>query len=66
MHLPHTPIVLIADGGYRFPPCWRFWALALAYLVVYGKRPQTADERDPLQAHPHLVVLSFCHLKHFT
>ncbi|MCA9934971.1 MAG: hypothetical protein KC415_13650, partial [Anaerolineales bacterium] len=51
IHLPHTPVVLslpVAGAS----TVLAVLALALAFFVVYGKRPKTADERDPLQSTP--------------
>ncbi|MCB9420851.1 MAG: NADH-quinone oxidoreductase subunit L [Ardenticatenaceae bacterium] len=51
IHLPHTPIVLspLVAG---LSTVLALGSLALAFYVVYAKKPQTADERDPLQRTP--------------
>jgi len=51
VHMPHTPVVLslpVAGAS----TVLAVLALTLAFYVVYRKRPQTADERDPLQSTP--------------
>ncbi|VAW33147.1 NADH-ubiquinone oxidoreductase chain L [hydrothermal vent metagenome] len=51
LNLPHTPLVLspmIATVSTALAVA----ALGLAFYVVYGKRPKTAEERDPLQSTP--------------
>lgn len=51
VHMPHTPIVLspLVAG---LSTILAVAALAGAFYVVYGNRPQEADERDPLQSTP--------------
>ena len=51
VHLPHTPLVLspsvaVVSVGLALA------ALALAAFVVYRRRPQTAEDPDPLQRTP--------------
>ncbi len=51
LHLPHTPIVfspLVAGLSTVLAVA----ALFLAFKLVYRDKPQTADERDPLQSIP--------------
>jgi len=51
IHLPHTPIVfspLVAGLSTLFAVA----ALLLAFKVIYRDKPQSADERDPLQSVP--------------
>lgn len=51
IHLPHTPIVLSPFVA-SLSTVLALASLALAFYVVYGNRPKTADERDPLQGTP--------------
>ena len=51
LHLPHTPIVLSPTVA-TISLVLAVGALLLALYGVYGNRPQTADERDPLQSTP--------------
>lgn len=51
LHMPHTPINLQYSVAIM-STIFAVLALAGAFYVVYGKRPQTADERDPLQSTP--------------
>lgn len=51
LHLPHTPLILspsiaIISTGLALA------ALYLAFQVVYGNKPENADDRDPLQSTP--------------
>jgi NADH-quinone oxidoreductase subunit L len=51
LHLPHTPTVLnpvvaLVSTGLAV------LALGAAFFLVYGRRPRTAEERDPLQGVP--------------
>ena len=51
IHLPHTPLVLspTVAGWSTF---FAVLALGLSFFWLYGNRPQTAEERDPLQGTP--------------
>lgn len=51
IHLPHTPVVLspLVAG---ISTVLAVGALALAFFVVYGKRPSSATDPDPLQKTP--------------
>jgi NADH-quinone oxidoreductase subunit L len=51
IHLPHTPLVLspVVAG---ISTVLALGALALAFFVVYGKRPSSATDPDPLQRTP--------------
>jgi len=51
LHLPHTPIN-IQYGVAAISTLLAVGALALALLVVYAKRPRSAEEPDPLQKTP--------------
>ncbi len=51
LHLPHTPINLQYSVAI-LSTIFAVLALAGAFYVVYGKRPQSADEPDPLQRTP--------------
>ncbi len=60
IHLPHTPVVLspLVAG---ISTVLAVGALALAFFVVYGKRPSSATDPDPLQKTPiwWMAVLPF-------
>jgi NADH-quinone oxidoreductase subunit L len=51
VHMPHTPTNLQWSVA-LISTVLALGSLALAVLVVYRRRPQTFDERDPLQATP--------------
>ncbi len=51
VHMPHTPTSLQVPVA-AISSVLAIIAIAVAYFVVYGSRPKTADERDPLQATP--------------
>ena len=51
LHLPHIEPYLHLDVA-GISLVLALLALGLAFFVVYGKRPQTAEERDPLQSIP--------------
>ncbi len=60
VHLPHTPLVLsLTVAG--ISTVLALGALALAFFVVYGKRPSSATDPDPLQNTPiwWMAVLPF-------
>lgn len=51
VQMPHTPTNFqLSVAG--ISTILALLALGGSFLVVYGKRPQTADERDPLQSTP--------------
>ena len=51
VHLPHTPIVLsLVVAG--LSTILGVGALLLAFYMVYGNKPETADQPDPLQHTP--------------
>ena len=51
IHLPHTPLVLSPTVA-GLSTLFAVAALGLSFFVVYGKRPSSAEERDPLQGTP--------------
>lgn len=51
VHMPHTPTWIQWDVA-GISTVLAVLALGLALFVVYRHRPQTADERDPLQSTP--------------
>lgn len=51
VHMPHTPTTLQVRVA-AISSVLAIVAIAVAYFLVYGSRPKTADERDPLQATP--------------
>ena len=51
IHLPHTPLVLSPTVA-GLSTIFAVVALGLAFYVVYGNRPKSAEERDPLQSTP--------------
>jgi NADH:ubiquinone oxidoreductase subunit 5 (subunit L)/multisubunit Na+/H+ antiporter MnhA subunit len=51
LHLPHTPVDLSYTVA-GLSTLFAVIALAASFFGVYGKKPQTADEKDPLQAIP--------------
>jgi NADH-quinone oxidoreductase subunit L len=51
IHLPHTPLVLSPMVA-GVSTVLALGALALAFFVVYGKRPSSATDPDPLQRTP--------------
>ncbi|MCP4420903.1 MAG: NADH-quinone oxidoreductase subunit L [Chloroflexi bacterium] len=60
VHLPHTPVVLsLTVAG--ISTVLALVALGLAFFVVYGKRPSSAEDPDPLQKTPiwWMAVLPF-------
>lgn len=60
LHLPHTPVVLSPSVA-GISTVLAVGALALAFFVVYGKRPSSATDPDPLQKTPiwWMAVLPF-------
>jgi NADH-quinone oxidoreductase subunit L len=60
LNLPHTPVVLSPTVA-GISTVLAVGTLALAFYVVYGKRPKTAEDRDPLQSTPiwWMAVLPF-------
>ncbi|MCA9964543.1 MAG: NADH-quinone oxidoreductase subunit L [Anaerolineales bacterium] len=51
VEMPHTPTTLQIPVA-TISSVLAIAAIAIAYFLVYGSRPKTADERDPLQATP--------------
>lgn len=51
LHLPHIEPYLHLDVA-GLSLILALLAMGLAFFVVYGKRPQTVEERDPLQSIP--------------
>ncbi|MBP7997948.1 MAG: NADH-quinone oxidoreductase subunit L [Chloroflexi bacterium] len=51
LHLPHTPIVLSPTVA-GMSTALALVALGASFFGVYGSRPRTAHERDPLQGTP--------------
>ncbi len=51
IHLPHTPLVLSPEVA-GISTVLALGSLALAFFVVYGKRPSSAEDPDPLQRTP--------------
>jgi NADH-quinone oxidoreductase subunit L len=51
VHMPHTPVVLsLSVAG--ISTVLALAAIAASFFGVYRSKPQTADERDPLQSTP--------------
>jgi NADH-quinone oxidoreductase subunit L len=51
VHMPHTPTSLQVPVA-AISSVLAILAIAIAYFLVYGSKPKTADERDPLQSTP--------------
>jgi NADH-quinone oxidoreductase subunit L len=51
VHMPHTPTSLQIDVA-GISTVLAIGALVLSFFVVYGRKPETADQPDPLQRTP--------------
>ena len=60
VHLPHTPVVLSPTVA-GISTVLALVALGLAFFVIYGKRPSSATDPDPMQRTPiwWMAVLPF-------
>ena len=64
VHMPHTPIVLQpAVAG--ISTVLAVASICIAFFVVYGKRPQKSDEKDPILSIPPFSIVRHLPLNTF-